>query len=142
MKKTIIALILILALVFPAGQSLARPDEAAEAAPEISVVEQEMQRYILITVIRPSLLVSGTNASYALTVTCISSVNSVRATLQIQQYKNGSWVDYSSSWTASSSSYLLNTSGTKTVVSGFSYRLKAVITASNGTTTETVTEYS
>ena len=139
MKKRIIVVLLILALAFPAGQSLAHQ---AEASPSLSVAEQEMQRLVLITVIRPSLVISGTNASYALTVTCISSVNSVSAELQIQQYKNGSWVNYGSSWNASSSSYMLNTNGKKTVESGYSYRLKVVITASNGTKTEKVTEYS
>jgi hypothetical protein len=139
MRKSIIAVVLVIALFGHVGQALALQ---IEALPDENDVISAEQKLMLITTITPSLRVSGTTATYGLVVTCISSVNSIKVVLQLQQLKNGVWSDYGSSWNASSSTSYLSTDGTKTVVSGFAYRLKVTITASNGTTTGYATEYS
>jgi len=102
----------------------------------------QVTRLDLIVAITPYLSVSGTTASYSLYVIGIPSVNSINAKLQIQQLVSGKWHDYGSPWSVSSSTSYLSTSGTKNVVSGYSYRLKVVITASNGTETGEATVYS
>lgn len=139
MIKTIIAFIIVLALLGYAGQTLAMQ---TESSPIATAEESPGQKLTLITTITPSLRVSGTTATYGLVVTCISSVNSIKVVLQLQQLRNGVWSDYGSSWNASSSTWYLSTDGTRSVASGYSYRLKVVITASNGTTTGYATEYS
>ena len=139
MKKSIIAVVLVITLFGHAGQALALH---TEALPDDNDAISAEEKLTLITTITPSLRVSGTTATYGLVVTCISSVNSIKVVLQLQQLKNGVWSDYGSSWNASSATSYLSTDGTKTVASGFSYRLKVMITASNGTTTGYVTEYS
>jgi len=140
MKKSII---FILALVFTItavpGQMLASESDSASSSQNAKTEQSRLQ---LITTIMPSLRVSGTTATYTLYVTCISSVNSITANMQIQQYSGGRWVNYGASWVETSSTSYLIASGTKTVASGHSYRLKVVITASNGSSSSTVTEYS
>ena len=139
MKKPIIAFILILALAASAGQALAFEDTSTPMSP---VKDAGIQRFTLISTITPTLSTSGTTASYALTVVGISSVKSISVELQLQKLTNGVWKDYGSSWKANSSNSYLMTSGTKTVDSGYTYQLKATITASDGTTIEHVTSYS
>ena len=139
MKKSLLAFVLILAMTGTAGQAFAADYEAASSTPSAGT---EMQRLELITTIVPSLRVSGTTASYTLYITCIASVNSIKATMQIQQLSGGKWVDYGSPWTATATTSFLMTNGTRTIVSGYSYRLKVDITASNGTATGTATVYS
>ena len=138
-KRTIIALILIIALSATAGQALAA-ESGVRHLP--STADSGGQKLTLITGITPGLRVSGSTATYDLIVTCISSVNSITATLQLQQYKNGSWSNYGSPWNAYSSKSYLTTSGTKTVASGYTYRLKVDVTASNGSETGNATVYS
>lgn len=139
MKKAIIALILIVAMSATAGQAFAL---SAEAEPPV-LSGSPAPRLALIVSGTPSLSVYGTTASYTLNVTCISSVNSISVTLQLQkQNSSGTWSDYGTSWTASAATSYLSTSGTKAVASGSAYRLKVVITASNGTSTGSATEYS
>jgi len=136
MRKIIITYILITAILFSAGQALAFQPDTLSLVP---IEEGDDTRLTLIKTIAPSLSVTGTSAKYALSVTCVSSVNRISATLQIQQLSGNQWVNYSTPWYASSTSSLLATSGTKTVDKGKTYRLKVTITASNGTTSETVT---
>jgi len=139
MKKSIIAIVLILALFSSAGQAL-----AVESDVPIVDVETETAEIMLtlISSVTPSLSVSGSTASYTLLVYCSASVNSIKAVLQLQQYRNGAWYNYGSSWNASSAKSSLVTNGTKTIASGYSYRLKVTVTASNGSSTGTATVYS
>ena len=139
MKKTIVALILILVMAASAGHAFAYHDDTAKAS---QIVDIQPMRLTLISGIAPALRVSGATATYDLSVICISSVNSIYAVLQIQRLESGSWKDYGSSWSASSTKSYLSTDGTKSVVSGYSYRLKVTITASNGSETGSATEYS
>ena len=138
MKKKIVAFILIIALSVSAGQALAAQIEPISQ----DISDTPVTRLVLINSASPGLSVSGTTATYSLFITCISGVNSIQATLQIQQYSNGTWVDFGKSWNASASTNYLSTSGSRTVVSGGTYRLKVAITASNGTTTGSATVYS
>jgi choline-glycine betaine transporter len=139
MKKSTIAIMLVIVLFGHTGQAFA---SQTETIPDDNDVVSAEQRLTLITTITPSLRVSGTTVTYGLVVTCISSVNSIKVVLHLQQLKNGVWSDYGSSWNASSSTSYLSTDGTKIVASGFSYRLKVTITASNGTETGYAVEYS
>jgi len=139
MKKTILAFFLILVMTISTGQVFALQPDADSSEPADGAGNQ---RFTLINTIRPSLSVTGTSAKYALSVNCVSSVNKISVALQLQQLSGSQWVNYSTPWAASSTSSLLTTSGTKTVDKGKTYRLKVTITASNGTTSETVTEYS
>jgi hypothetical protein len=139
MKKAFIAVILIAAMSVTAGQAFAVTSDAGPSGTTGTV----SPRLVLISTVSPSLSVSGTVASYSLNVSCHPSVNSISATLQLQkQNSNGTWSDYNASWPASSSVSYLSTSGTKTVASGSTYRLKVMITASTGTTSGSTTEYS
>jgi len=82
MKKTITAFILILAISVTTGQSFA-------SGFNTTPIETEHESEILLTLIsaiRPTLAISNSTASFELLVTCISSVNSIHATLQIQQW--------------------------------------------------------
>lgn len=139
MKKVIIATVLIIVLIGQPGQALAFNAGTPEIEKE---TENISPRLTLINSINPSMRVSGTTATYALIVTCATTVNNVKVVLQIQQMKNGSWVDYGKSWDASASTSYLYTNGTKTVASGFSYRLKVTVTATAGTSTGSATTYS
>jgi len=141
MKKSIIAILLLLAFVTTSVHALASNDYTIPTT-TTEADETTAPKLTLITTITPTLRVSGTTASYSLYVTCISSVNSIKATLQIQQLNGGKWVDYGLPWYASATTSYLTTSGTKTVASGYTYRLKVDITASNGTATGMATEYS
>jgi len=141
MKKIIIAFAIALLVVTVAGNAsvLASQPEKPQG---LETSSSEVQRLTLITSVTPSLSVSGSSASYILGVVCIPSVNSISATLQIQQWNGSAWINYGSSWSVSSNKSYLDTYGTKAVASGYTYRLKADITASNGTTVGTTTSYS
>ena len=139
MKKAIVAIILTLALAAVSVQALATNDESTTTVCNLNAVAI---RLTLIEDVIPSLKVSGSSASYGLYVSCISSVNSIKVVMQIQQLSNGKWNDYGTAWNSSSATSDLATSGTKTVESGYSYRLKVSITASNGSSTGTLTAYS
>jgi len=143
MKRKTIALFLIIALLVPAGYALAAQ---AESIPQDALTASGYApidpHLVLINSVAPSIRVSGTAASYALSITCVSSVNSIRATLQIQRLANGVWTNYGQSWSATSTTSFLSTSGSRTVTSGGTYRLRVTVTASNGTTTGTTTAYS
>jgi len=139
MKRLIITFALILALALHSGQAFAFNQEASplemEHGSEIELV--------LIQRITPTLSVSGTTASFGLSVTCISSVNNIQAIFQIQQWSGGKWSNFGSPWTATSSTWWLSTSSTRPVAGGMhSYRLMVTITASNGSASSTVTAYS
>jgi len=122
MKKKILALLLVFALLIPAANAFAATPPTAEVSPGGGA------KYTYISAITPKLSVSGSTATYSLKVTGISSVTSIGATLQLQKLNGSTWSDYGSSWSASSSSNVLSTSGTKTVASGGTYRLKATVT--------------
>jgi hypothetical protein len=139
MKKAIIALVLIAAMSATAGQAFTLP----VAAKSSGSTGTAAPRLVLISTITLSLPISGTSASYSLNVSCDPSVNSIGATLQLQkQSSNSTWSDYGTSWTASAATFYLSTSGTKAVASGYTYRLKVVVTASNGTSAGSATAYS
>jgi len=140
MKKAIISIALIIAMSFSTGSALATSVDAETTSTQTDKIE--LLKLDLISNITPTLRVSGTSASYSINVTCISSVNSIKATLQIQQFSGGQWVNFGSSWSVSSSTFFLMDSGTRTVTSGGTYRLKADITASNGSSTASATVYS
>jgi hypothetical protein len=137
--KTIIALTLMITVFASGGQALVGNAEPMNRIAPVEVTPM----LTLLSTLYPTLSVSGTTASYALTVTSASSVTSITAVLQLQKKNSdGSWSDYGSSWTASSTSSVLYTSGTKTVASGYTYRLKATVTATDGTITGSATVYS
>jgi len=131
MKKKITALLLVLALLVPTTQAFAAPLTDTAATPNV------IMRYTYISTITPVLSVSKTTATYSLAVRGISSVKSISATLQLQKLNGNTWSDYGSSWSASSSSNVLSTSGTKTVASGGTYRLKATVTVYTADGSET-----
>ena len=110
MKKIIIPLVLILALITVSGHARA-VNYANTVTPSASgAIETRLN---LVEDIVPSLTTAGTSASCSLSVICIPSVNSIKATLQIQQLNNGRWNDYGASWNASSSTFYLSSSSTK-----------------------------
>jgi len=143
MKRKTIALFFIIALLIPAGQVLAAQAESVPkdslATSSIIPIEPFLE---LINSIAPTLTVSGTTANFGLAVTCVSSVNDIRATLQIQRLVGGTWTNYGQPWNASSTRSFLSTSGSRAVTSGGTYRLRVTVTASNGTTTGSATAYS
>lgn len=140
MKKVLVVLASIL-ILFSVGESaLAVPSESRT---QVADTMETVTRLTLISTIIPTLSVSGTTATYGLTVKCASTVTSIKATLQLQiKNSNGTWSDYGSPWTASSQTSILLTSGTKTVGNGATYRLKVTVVASDGTTTGEATAYS
>ena len=131
MKKKILALLLVFALLVPAANAFAATPPTAEVSPGGGA------KYTYISTIAPKLSVSGTTATYSLKVTGKSSVTSISATLQLQKLSGNTWSDYGSSWSASSSSDLLSTSGTKTVASGGTYRLMVTVTVYTANGSET-----
>ena len=87
--------------------------------------------------------VQGTTGTYTLKATGNSAITKITATLQIQkQGSTGTYANYGTSWSASSNSRTLYTTGTKAVVSGGTYRLKATINLYTGSTYSTETIYS
>lgn len=131
MKRKLVAAILLIALLVPVGSALA-------AQPQDEIVISPFLTYI--STISPALTVSDKTATYSLYVKGTAGVTSISATLQLQQKNSsGVYVNYGTSWSASSSSSILSTSGTKTVASGYTYRLKVTVTAyvSGGSSTET-----
>jgi len=138
LKKIITAFILIFVMIISSGQVLAWNNDS-------ELIETDYDSEILLSLISrvaPTLTVSNATATYSLSVTCISSVNNIHATLQIQQWNNGKWNDFGSSWTATSTTSQLNTSGTRPVAGGNTYRLKVTVFASNSSSTDSVTAYS
>ncbi len=100
-------------------------------------------RYAQLQYAKPTLSVSGTKASYSLDARGASTVTKMSATLQLQKKEsNGSYSNYGSSWSASSSGNKLTTDGSKTVDSGGTYRLKASITLYVGSSSSTEVVYS
>lgn len=143
MRKKIIALIIVIILAFSGGPTLAAQIEPLQQyTTEVSSPALEEPNLVLISSIVPVLNVSGTTANYSLSVTCVTSVNSIRATLQIQRFLNGRWTNYEQSWVATSSTWFLSTSGSRTVTSGGTYRLRVTVRASNETMVGTATAYS
>jgi len=139
MKKAIIALAFIIALLAIGETALAAPSDFSTQTSGTGGAEL---RLTLISTITPTLSVSGTTASYYLTVKCPSTVTSIKATLQLQVLSGGTWTNYGSSWAASAQTSVLLTNGTKAVASGSTYRLMVTVTSSDGTTTGTATAYS
>ena len=136
MKKKTIAALLILGLLISGGRAFAEK-------PTVNISEAGATRYVVINTITPKLSVSGTTATYSLSVDCATTVTSISATLQIQKLgSNGVYANYGSSWTVSSTSPTLRTSGTKTVDKDGTYRLKVTVTAYYSGGSETVTAYS
>ena len=89
----------------------------------------ELFRLQDIATITIGITVSGTTATYRLSASGQSYVTSMSASLQIQKMNsNGTYSDFGNPWMATSASSYLFTSGTKTVDSGGTYRLKAKIT--------------
>ena len=137
MKKIFAAFLSILALVMLSSTTLATNYD------EVSAQSGGTSKYTDINYIAPALSVSGTTASYSLVISGKANVKSLSATLQLQvKNTNGSYTDYGSSWPASSTTSYLSTSGTKTVASGSTYRLKVTVTAYTSTGSSTETAYS
>jgi hypothetical protein len=67
-----------------------------------------------------------------------SEVTSTKATINLQQYKDGSWTTIKT-WNESSSSRILNFSSTHYVSSGYKYRVQSIVTAYSGTQSESTT---
>ena len=136
MLKRISSLIMALLMVCTVGGATLSPNVAS------AVSDNSMLRYQDLATILPALSVSGKTASYSLNVRGNTNVNRIDATLQVQQLNNGRYVNHGSSWKVSSISAKLNTNGTKAVTSGYSYRLKVVITAHTNSGSSMVTVYS
>lgn len=81
---------------------------------------------------------SSGKATVETDVTGNSSVTSIKATINLQQYKNGSWATIKT-WNESSSSRILSFSNTYSVSSGYEYRVSSTVTAYSGQNSETVT---
>lgn len=127
------ALVLSFATGIPAGavdETVAVSDSSIESAP-IEI----MPMYAIIKNTSRDLSVSGSTASYQVTVNTLSSVK-ITATCQLQQKNtSGTYVNYGSSWSSSKTGTSLYTSGTKSVASGKTYRLKVTVKAGSETTT-------
>jgi hypothetical protein len=78
---------------------------------------------------------SGTITGYQGTTTKVSIA------LYLQQYKNGNWTNVRN-WSDSFNSYRGNLTGTASVSKGYPYRLKASYTASAGSASENIVDYS
>jgi len=123
MKKRIIGLFLIFAMLFPCVSALALTEEEAPPGEEVLLRYEDFSRIL------PVLSVSGSTAEYKLTIVGASDVTSISVTYQLQQLSSsGTYSNYGSSWTASSDSRTLYDSGTKSVASGETYRLKVTVT--------------
>jgi hypothetical protein len=139
LKRKLSLLVLAFALLLPIAQAAAVPPGFA-VTPTLFA---GTPRYVYLTLIIPGLSVSGTTASYSLDADGSSAVTSIAATLQLQkQNSNGTYSDYGTSWTVSDSDNSLYTSGTKTVASGGTYKLKTVVTAYTANGSDTATAYS
>ena len=137
MRKRVLSIVLILTVLVPAG-ALAAGSEQSEAEP---LIIRPMYEDLVSAM--PKLTVKGKTASYSLKVTGASNVTKIVATLQIEKRNsNGTYSNFGASWSASSSSRSLYTSGDKTVDSGGTYRLKATIKLYTGSSYSTETVYS
>lgn len=67
-----------------------------------------------------------------------SQVTSTKATINLQQYKNGRWTTIKT-WNESSSTRILNFSDTYYVTSGYNYRVQSTVTAYSGINSERTT---
>ena len=135
MKKRLLCALLLAAFLFPASAVAAAPT-VSEAEPPIDIF-----RYQDIQTARATLTTNGKTATYSLQVTGSTAVTKITATLQVQKKNSsGTYSNFGSSWSASSNSRTLYTSGTKAVDSGGTYRLKATITlhTKSGSSMETV----
>ena len=136
MKKRTISILLLMAILFTSVPAFAVETSRREGI-------EVPTRYTNITSISPALSVSGSTATYSLTVKCPTDVTKIGATLQIQKKNsNGTYSDFGASWKAESKSYSLYTSGTKTVTSGGTYRLKVTVIASTSSGSSMATAYS
>jgi len=137
MKKRTISILLLMAILLTSIPVLASEPSRREDEPSSPV------KYADITKITPSLSVSGSTATYSLSVKCPTDVTKIGATLQLQKKNsNGTYSDFGTSWKAESKSYSLYTSGTKTVTSGGTYRLKVTVIASTSSGSSMATAYS
>lgn len=138
MKKKIIALLLVLTFIVSGTSAFAA--NIREAPNEASLLS-----YDDISLVMPELSVSGTSAAYKLTVRGSVNVTKLSAVLQLQKLNSDgkTYSNYGDPWTASTNSNYLLTSGTKSVASGGTYRLKVTVTPYIGAGAGTpVTEYS
>ncbi|WP_312698848.1 hypothetical protein [Sedimentibacter sp.] len=71
-------------------------------------------------------------------VTGNSAVTSIKASIFLQQYKNGSWTTIKI-WNESSNSNILNFIDTYDVSKGYEYRVRATVTAYSGQKSESTT---
>ncbi len=71
-------------------------------------------------------------------VTGNSEVTSAKATIRLQQYKNGSWTTIKT-WNETSSSRILNFSSTYYVPKGYYYRVQSTVTVYSGQKSESTT---
>lgn len=135
MKKKTIALALAILCILQSSAFASTPVQEEQEAATISLL-----RYEHLVKAIPRLTVSGTAASYSLSVTGSSAVTSISTSLQLQRYVGGAWSSYGQSWPASTSGNSLRTSGTKEVPAGASWLLMATITlyTTNGSSTEVV----
>jgi hypothetical protein len=135
MKRKILIFALVMICFIQTGALAANPPEAERSEPIILRYEQMESA-------SPGLSVTGKVASYSLSAKGNKDVTSISASLQLQKKVNGSYQNYGTAWTASSKSRTLYTSGTKTVDSGQTYRLKATITCYTSSGSATATVYS
>lgn len=67
-----------------------------------------------------------------------SNVTSIKATINLQQYKGGRWTTIKT-WNGSSNSRILDFSGTHYVSNGYEYRVQSNVTVYSGTKSESTT---
>jgi len=117
-KNMLVALLMVVMVIpcFSMGVSAEEDDTVSAAYEDISTIAISCSR-------------SGTTLTYVLAVDGSTDVVKIDAALQLQQYSGGAYVNYGSKWTVTDTPNVLITSGTKTVASGYTYRLRAVIVA-------------
>lgn len=134
MKKKII--ILLLVMVLTSIFTMPVLANAWELNDENSVISP-MYTYISTATARLYINSSG-KATVETYLTGNSQVTSTKATINLQQYKNGRWTTIET-WNESSSIRILNFSTEYYVSSGYSYRVQSTVTAYSGQNSESTT---
>ena len=123
MKKKIVLMVMVSTLLLSGIPVFATSSDEVQSEQIVLFRLKDIEEML------PLLSVSGTTATYRVTARGAAHVTSMSASLQIQKRNsNGTYSDFGNPWMATSASNYLLTSGTKTVDSGGTYRLKVKVT--------------